>query len=171
MIGFRLLCAAMLAWALNWAIGRPEAAALVEEVPEMAYIAPTAGAIVGFIAIPRRGGWGIFISGFNGLWCGILSIALSGFLLLAYKTFDALAHNLLKDFEAFLRLIRQEAMPLIDIGVEVRLIGITVGAAAVVGFLSEFVHWCRARLRRYRGLPEPKKEVRAGVARAGGGLS
>jgi hypothetical protein len=173
MVWLRLICAVLLAWAVNLVLAWPVAAALVTEIPEMAHlgpfpgVGPIAGAVVGFLAIPRRNGMGVIIATLNGAWSGLLVIALSGVIYLAIRMFDALIHHLLKDFEAFLRVLSTEAKPLIDIGIDPKLIGITVGATAVVGLLSEILSWCRSAIRRHRGLPEEKKQVRAAVARAG----
>jgi hypothetical protein len=167
MIGVRLVCVVLAAWAMNWAVGRPEAAALLEEIPEMRIIGPIAGAIVGFIMLPMRSAFGVVASTLNGIWAGAIAITLSGFAFLAMKVFEALAHNLLKDFEAFLRLVGAESKPLIKLGMEPKLIAITLGATALAGLVAAVVHMLLIRLRRFRGEPEPKKQVRAAVARAG----
>jgi len=173
MFWLRLICAVLLAWAVNLVLARPIAAALVEEIPEMAYlgsfpgVGPIAGALAGFWLITRRNGQGIVVSTLNGAWVGIVVIALSGFIYLSMRMFDSFQHHLLQDFDAFLRVLATEARPLIKTGMDIKLIGVTVGATAVVGLVSEILFWCRKTIRRHRGLPEEKKEVRAGVARAG----
>jgi hypothetical protein len=160
----------MVAWAINLILARPEAAALVEEIPEMVIIGPIVGALVGFFNLPRRQGWGLLISTVNGAWTGVLVIALSGFIYLSLQMFDVVWHNVIKDFEAFLRVLGSESVPLIEVSTNFRLIGITIGAIAVTGFISGIMHWTMARLRRYRGEEEPKVQVKAMVARAGGPL-
>jgi hypothetical protein len=167
MVFLRLICGFLVAWAVNWVLAHSMAAALVEELPEMFYIGPAAGAVVGFFVVLGRRGSGLFIATLNGAWAGLLTIALSGVVYLAYKSFDAIIHNLLKNFEAYIRLIGQELKPFVEVGMDPKLIGITLGATAVVGFLSEVMYWARLRIRRYRGLPEEKKQVRAAVARGG----
>jgi hypothetical protein len=158
----------MVAWAINLVLARPEAAVLIEEVPQMIVIGPIAGAVLGFFNLARRPGWGLIISVVNGLWTGLLTIALSGFIFLSIEMFNVVWHNLIKDFEAFLRVLASESQPLIELTADYQLIGITVGATAVTGLVSEILHWTLARLRRFRGEDEPKVEVKAGVARAGG---
>ncbi|MFQ5566935.1 MAG: hypothetical protein ACE5EU_11295 [Paracoccaceae bacterium] len=161
----------MVAWAINLVLARPEAAVLITEVPQMVIIGPIAGAIVGFVNLAKRQGWGLIVSVVNGMWTGLLVIALSGFIYLAVRMGGVVWHNLIKDFESFLRVLGSEAQPLVEISTDFRLIGITVGATAVTGLLSEILHWILVRLRRYRGEEEPKEQVEAAVARAGGPMS
>ncbi len=171
MLVFRMICAVMVAWAINLVLARPEAAVLIAEVPQMIVIGPIAGAVVGFFNLAKRQGWGLIVSVVNGMWTGVLAIALSGFIYLALRMFNVVWHNLIKDFEAFLRVLGSEAQPLVELTTDYRLIGLTVAATAVTGLISEILHWTLVRLRRYRGEDEPKVEVKAGVARAGGPMS
>ena len=170
MIFFRLVCAAMVAWAINWVLSRPEAAVLVEEVPEMLVVGPIAGAIVGYFNLAKRQGWGLIVAVVNGLWTGILTIAVAGFFYLTWRIWDSLSHGLIKDFENFLRILGSEAKPLLEVSTDFRLIGVTIATTAVAGVISEILHWCLVRIRRYRGIEE-KREVKAAVAKAGGALS
>ena len=171
MLVFRMICAVMVAWAINLVLARPEAVVLVTEVPQMIVIGPIAGAVVGFFNLARRQGWGLIVSVVNGMWSGLLVIALSGFMFLSMRMFNVIWHNLIKDFEAFMRVLASESQPLVELTTDYRLIGLTVGATAVTGLISEILHWTLVRLRRYRGEDEPKVEVKAGVARAGGPMS
>ncbi len=171
MLVFRIICAVMVAWAINLVLARPEAAVLFAEVPQMVYIGPIAGAVVGFFNLAKRQGWGLIVSVANGMWTGVMTIALAGFIYLAMRMLNAVMSNIMKDFEAFLRVLGSEADPLIEISTDFRLIAITVGAVTVTGILSEILHWTLVRLRRHRGEDEPKVEVKAGVARAGGPMS
>jgi len=170
MLVFRLICAVMVAWAINLVLARPEAAVLISEVPQMFYIGPAVGAVVGFVNLAKRQGWGLIVSVVNGVWTGVLVIALAGFTYLAIRMTGVVIHNLVKDFEAFMRVLGSEAKPLIEISTNFRLIGLTLGATAVTGLISEILHWTLVRLRRYRGEEEPKVQVKAMVARAGGPL-
>ncbi len=171
MLVYRIICAVMVAWAINLVLARPEAAVLIEEIPQMIYIGPIAGAVVGFFNLAKRQGWGLIVSVVNGMWTGVMAIGLAGFIFLAIRMFGVVVHNLVKDFEGFLRVLASEAKPLIDISTDFRLIAITVGAVTVTGILSEILHWTLVRLRRYRGEDEPKVQVKAAVARAGGPMS
>ncbi len=170
MLVFRIICAIMVAWAINMVLARPEAAVLIAEIPQMFYIGPIVGAVVGFFNLAKRQGWGLIVSVANGMWTGVMVIALAGFTYLAIRMGDVVIHNLIKDFEAFLRVLNSEAKPLIEVSTNLRLIGLTIGATAVTGFISEILHWTLVRLRRYRGEEEPKVQVKAMVARAGGPL-
>ena len=171
MLAFRIICAVMVAWAINLVLARPEAAVLVAEVPEMIYIGPAAGALVGFFNLAKRQGWGLIVSVANGMWTGVMTIGLAGFIYLTIKMFNVVVHNVIKDFEAFLRVLGSEADPLIEISADFRLIGITVGAVTVTGIISEILHWVMVRLRRYRGDDEPTVQVKSAVAKAGGPMS
>ena len=141
------------------------------EIPQMIYIGPIAGAVVGFFNLAKRQGWGLIVSVVNGMWTGVMAIALAGFMYLAMRMFNVVWHNLINEFDDFMRVLGQEAQPLIERSTEFRLIGLTVAATAVTGILSEILHWTMVRLRRYRGDEEPKVQVKAAVARAGGPMS
>ncbi len=171
MLVFRVICAVMVAWAINLVLARPEAVVLVTEVPQMIVIGPIAGAVVGFFNLAKRQGWGLIVSVVNGMWTGVLAIALSGFIYLALRMFGVVWHNLIKDFEAFMRVLGSEAQPLVELTTDYRLIGLTVAATAVTGVISEILHWTLVRLRRMRGDEEPKVQVKAAVAKAGGPMS
>ena len=171
MLVFRVICAVMVAWAINLVLARPEAAVLVAEVPQMIYIGPIAGAVVGFFNLAKRQGWGLIVSVANGMWTGVMTIGLAGFIYLAMRMTGVVVHNMVKDFEAFLRVLGSEAKPLVEISTDIRLIAITVGAVTVTGIISEILHWILVRLRRYRGDDEPRVQVKSAVARAGGPMS
>ncbi len=171
MLIFRIICAVMVAWAINIVLARPEAAVLITEIPYMVYIGPIAGAVVGFFNLAKRQGWGMIVAVVNGMWTGVMAIALAGFLFLAMRMFDVVWHNLINEFEDFVRVLGQEAVPLIELSTDFRLIGITVGAVAVTGIVSEILHGALVRLRRYRGDDEPNVQVRSAVAKAGGPMS
>jgi hypothetical protein len=161
----------MVAWAINLVLARPEAAVLVAEVPQMIYIGPIAGAVVGFFNLAKRQGWGLIVSVANGMWTGVMTIGLAGFIYLAMRMINVVWHNIIKDFEAFLRVLGSEAAPLVEISTDLRLIAITVGAVTVTGIISEILHGIMVRLRRYRGDDEPRVQVKSAVARAGGPMS
>jgi hypothetical protein len=172
MLIFRVVCAIMVAWAMNWVLARPEAAALVAEIPQMTVIGPIAGAVVGFFILANRRGWGLIVSAANGMWTGLLTIGLAGFIYLTMRMFNIVWHNLVKDFEAFMRVLGSESEPLIVVSTDFRLIGLTVAVTALTGIISEVLHWCLVRIRRMRGEEEePKVQVKAAVAKAGGPMS
>jgi len=170
MIVFRLICAVLVAWAISLVLARPEAAALLGDVPEMAVIGPIAGAIAGLINLPRRGGKGAIIMTVNGAWTGVLSIALAAFVYLTMQMSGAVSHGLVRDFENFLRILGTEAKPLIETMPNLRLIGMFVGATAIAGLVCELVFWVQRQIRRLRGIEEPIVEAKSTVGRAGGPL-
>ncbi len=171
MLVFRVICAVMVAWAINLVLARPEAAVLVAEVPQMIYIGPIAGAVVGFFNLAKRQGCSLIVSVANGMWTGVMTIGLAGFMYLTMRMLNVVVHNMVKDFEAFLRVLGSEAAPLVEISTDLRLIAITVGAVTVTGIISEILHWIMVRLRRYRGDDEPRVQVKSAVAKAGGPMS
>lgn len=171
MLIFRVFCAIMLAAAMKWSLGQPEAAVLLEEIEEMVFYGLLAGAIVGFFILSKRQGNGIFIGTLNGIWNGVLAIFLAAAIYLGVKMWTSVSIGLIPDFEAFLRVVSMEARPLIDEASNYILIGKALGASAVIGLITEFLRLCLRWSRKARGEEEPKKEVRAGVSKAGGALS
>ena len=171
MLVFRVICAVMVAWAINLVLAREAAEVLVAEVPDMIYIGPAAGAVVGFFNLAKRQGWGLIVSVANGMWTGVMTIGLAGFIYLTMRMLNVVMSNMVKDFEAFLRVLGSEATPLVEISTDYRLIGITVGAVTVTGIISEILHWTLVRLRRYRGDDEPRVQAKSTVAKAGGPMS
>lgn len=154
---FRLICAVVVAWAVNWVMGQPVAANLLELVPEMKYIAPGAGALVGFVALAKRQGWGIIVAVANGLWTMILTVGVSWLAFLTFTLIDHLVHGLIADFENFLRVLGYEAAPLAEGWVDLRLIGVLLAATVVAGLVTEILHWILVRLRRMRGDDEEEE--------------
>ncbi|MCH8952434.1 MAG: hypothetical protein IID49_09960 [Proteobacteria bacterium] len=170
MLLFRLICAVMVAWAINLVLARPEAVVLVTEVPQMIYIGPIAGFVVGFFNLAKRQGWGLIVSVANGIWTGVMTIVLAGVMFLAMRMFKMIVYQI-RDFDAFMRILASEAEPLIEVSTNLRLIAITLGAVAVTGMISEILHWTMVRLRRYRGEDEQKAQAKTTVARAGGPMT
>ncbi len=171
MLVFRFACAILMAWAINWCLARPEAAFLIEEVDEMIYIGPLAGALTGFFMLWKRQGNGVLIGTANGVWIGLLTIALAAGMYLAAEMWGVVAQGLIKDFEHFMRALSAASKPLIETMTAFWLFGITLAATAVVGLATELLRWCLRWARKARGEEEPKQEVRSGVAKAGGALS
>ena len=88
------------------------------------------------------------------------------------KTFTGDDRIVLASGECYrVRVLGSEADPLIKTSTNLRLIGLTVVATAVTGVISEILHWTLVRLRRMRGDEEPKVQVKAAVAKAGGPMS
>ena len=159
MLTFRVICAVVVAWALNWVMGQPVAATLLEEVPEMAYLAPLSGAIVGFVALAKRQGWGFIVAAANGLWTMILTVGLAWLIFLTITLFDHLLHGLIADFKNFLRILGSETEPLAEGWVDLRLLGVTLAATVVAALVTEALHWILVRLRRERGEDEEEGET------------
>lgn len=153
MIVFRILCAVFVAWAMNVAFSRPEAAALIEEMPEAAVVAPIAGAFVGFINLAKRQGWGMIVAVANGIWAGVLSILLTGLMIIVLKVIDTARIGDV-DYEFLADRMSENVITLVDTGGTLGLLVICIGAGAIVGVLTELLHWAMVRLRRYRGVKE-----------------
>lgn len=147
---FRVICAVLVAWAMNWAMGRPEAATIQEEVPLYAAIVPLAGAIVGFLNLAKRQGWGFIVAVANGLWAGALSLFLAGFITVAIMVEDASRDSIAFNFENLLRVMARETADIVDRVAYLPLIVVALGATAVVGLVSEVIHWALVRLRKRR---------------------
>lgn len=154
MLVYRLMCAAMLAWAINWVLAQPEASGLLEKAPEFAVIGPLAGALVGFLNLARRQGWGAVVSVANGLWSAVLSFIAAFAMYLAYVMAGHVMHNIIANFEAFLRVLGQESGPVVELAADLRLFGWLCAAGAVAGVVSEVLHWVTMRLRKARGSDE-----------------
>jgi uncharacterized membrane protein len=150
MLVYRLICALMVAWAMNWVLGRPEALEVIDAAPEIAVIGPIAGALVGFLNLAKRQGWGVIVSIANGLWTGILSMAVAFAMYLTYKMAGHVSHNVIADFESFMRVLSQESGPVVEAIANPRLIGLLCAATAVAGIVSEVMHWSLVKLRRAR---------------------
>ena len=161
MLIFRLICAVVVAWAVNWVMGRPVAAELLELVPEMQYIAPAAGALVGFFALAKRQGWGIIVAAANGLWTMLLTVGAAWLIFLIITLTDHLFHGLIADFENFLRILGSETEPLAQGWVDLRLAGVLLGATVVAGLFTEILHWILVYLRRARGEDEEEEGTEA----------
>lgn len=147
MLLFRFLCAIFMAWAINVAFGRPEATLLIEEVPELAVIGPVAAAFVGFVNLAKRQGWGIVVAIANGTWAGILTLFT---MVLVYLAVVEVLANMraIGDYEDLVRIFGSAAEPLFERLVNVPLLTVIVAATAMVGILTEILHWCLVRLRR-----------------------
>lgn len=164
MVMFRLICAGVVAWAVNWVMSQPVAANLLELVPDMRYIAPAAGALVGFFALAKRQGWGIIVAAANGLWTMILTVGIAWLIFLGITLFGHLAHGLIADFENFLRILGYETAPLAEGWVDLRLIGVMLGATVVAGVATEILHWVLVHIRRMRGESEEDEVIRESEA-------
>ncbi len=150
MLTFRIICAIFVAWAVNWALGRPEAAELMAELPQMRIFGPTAGAIIGYFNLAPRQGWGFIVAVANGVWAGLLSIILAGFLFIVVAVVVALRDGYLHSFNQFLNLVGTHGQDLADQALDLPLLIVSLGATAVAGVVTEIAHWILVRLRRAR---------------------
>ncbi|MEM9146496.1 MAG: hypothetical protein AAGC57_09875 [Pseudomonadota bacterium] len=153
MVLFRLICAIFLAWAMNWAFSRPAALPLLEEMPETAFIAPLAGAIVGAINLARRQGWGLVVAIANGIWAGVLAVFVTAVLLLGAGLLDTARIGDV-DFEFAADRFSETVALLVDLMGVPGFLVLCIGAGALVGVITEIIHWALVRLRRNRGLKD-----------------
>lgn len=147
MLLFRILCAILVAWAVNWALARPEAVEMLTEVPEMRLIGPIAGGVIGYFNLAVRQGWGPIVAVANGIWAGALSVGLAGILYLTYDMSRAIATNVVRDVDGFFNVFGAVFQPLVEQVVNIPLLTVSLGATAVVGLLTEIVHWVMVRAR------------------------
>ena len=151
MIIFRIVCAILLAWAVNWSLSRDEAAELVRVLPEMLVLGPIAGAIVGFANLAVRQGWGFIVAFANGVWAGVLAILLSGVLYLVVEIVRAISTNVVRTFDNFLNVFGSLVQPLLDSVVNIPLLTVSLGAGALVGVITEVIHWVLVRMKARKG--------------------
>jgi hypothetical protein len=151
MLVYRLLCAVLMAWAVNWALSRPEAQEMLQTLPEMKTLGPIAGATVGYFNLAVRQGWGFIVAFANGIWAGVLSILLAGIFDITFVTIEGVRTNTVKDFENFMALFGETVRPLLDEVANVPLLVVSLGATALVGAVTEVIHWVLVRVRARRG--------------------
>ena len=147
MIVFRIVCAILMAWAINWALSRSEAAEMLRELPDMALFGPVAGAVIGFVNLAVRQGWGFIVAFANGVWAGVLSILLSGVIHVVVEIVRAINTNVIRTFDNFLSVFGTFVEPLWEAVVDVPLLTVSLGAAALVGVISEVIHWILVRMK------------------------
>lgn len=160
MLVFRIMCAILVAWATNWALARSEAASLLIEIPEMQTLGPLAGAVVGYFNLAVRQGWGFVVAFANGIWAGVLAIMLAGIFYMSLMLFLNIRGNVISDFDGFVRNFGELVEPLIQQLINPPLIIVSLGATALVGVLSEVIHWLLVRVRQ-------RKETRTGASQSG----
>lgn len=151
MLVFRILCAILVAWAVNWTLSREEAENLLRELPEMETLGPIAGAIVGYLNLAVRQGWGFVVAFANGVWAGVLAIVLSGVFYMIASIVDAIQSQVLKSFDDFLTVFGQNVQPLIDELINPPLLVVSLGATALIGVVTEVIHWLLVRVRQRKG--------------------
>ena len=151
MLVFRLICAVLLAWAVNWTLSRVEAEVLLQVLPEMATLAPVAAAIVGYFNLAVRQGWGFIVAFANGIWAGVLAIVASGALYMCMRIINGIREQEIREFDHFLSVFGSTFEPMADQLTNLPLIITSLGATAVVGVVSEVIHWLLVRVRQGKG--------------------
>ncbi|MBY8977545.1 hypothetical protein KHP62_17155 [Rhodobacteraceae bacterium NNCM2] len=147
MLLFRFICGILMAWALNVALARPEAAPLLEEAPDFAVMAPIAGAFVGFANLAVRQGWGVIVAVANGIWSGVLTLFVALFLYLfavpVLRNWRVMDH-----FNDFMRIVSQSLGPMMEEVMNAQLLIVILAASAIVGVVTEIIHWALVHLAR-----------------------
>jgi len=152
MLLFRVICAVLMAWAVNWVLSHPEARPVLEALPVMSVISPIAGALVGFFNLATRQGWGFIVAVANGVWAGLLSILVAGTvygLVVAFQTWRGPSSS----YESFVRNMEAEMTPLFDLVINFPLLTLTITTTAVLGVVTELLHWTLVRFRKNREVP------------------
>ena len=147
MLTFRFVCAILMAWAVNWALSRDEAAQLLQEIPDAEVLGPIAGATIGYFNLAVRQGWGFIVAFANGIWAGFLSILLSGVFIVVLTVIESVRTNAIRDFETFMVAFGEIVQPLLDEVANVPLLVVSLGATAIVGVVTEVIHWLLVKLR------------------------
>jgi hypothetical protein len=150
MLVFRILCSGVLAWAVGWAVTRPEAAGMLRHMPEMIALAPIAGAYVGGVSLAVRQGWGFIVALANGVWAGVLAVVASGVLYLAVETARAVAAGEVAGFGGFFLVFSGTVDLLLGQLGDPQLLTLLLAATACAGLLTEAVHWLMVRARQHR---------------------
>jgi len=153
MLVFRIICAFFMAWAMNWAMMRPEAALLREEYPEFVLMAPFVGAFAGFNNLAKRQGWGGFVAVANGIWTGVYCLGLALILYVFVKLLQVPQSGSF-DTALLLRQMGEHSADLIDGLANPAIIAVILSACLIVGLLTEVIHWALVRLRRMRGVKD-----------------
>ena len=151
MVIFRIVCAILLAWAVNWSLSRDEAAEMLKVLPDMLVLGPVAGAIIGYVNLSVRQGWGFIVAFANGVWAGVLAILLSGVIYMVVEIVRAISTNVVRTFDNFLNVFGSLVQPLLEAVTNVPLLTVSLGAAALVGVITEVIHWVLVRMRARKG--------------------
>lgn len=147
MITFRIICAVLMAWAISWAFGRAEAGPLLQALPQIEPIGLACAAWIGAFSLAVRQGWGMIVALSNGVWAGVLSIALSGLVYMMMLGTQNI--GTVGSFERWLAIFEADLEPVFEqLGARLDLMGLTILASALVGLLTEAIHWGLVRLRR-----------------------
>ena len=120
-------------------------------LPDMQFLGPLAGAVVGYFNLAVRQGWGFIVAFANGIWAGVLSIAVSGALYMCVRIVNGIRAQEIDDFDAFLNAFSAAFDPMIQQLVNLPLLITSLGATAVVGVITEVVHWLLVRVRQGKG--------------------
>ena len=154
---FRIICAVLLATATNWAFGQPEATAMLEELPKLEFLGIVAAVWVGAFSLAVRQGWGMIVAIANGVWAGVLTIILAGAAFMMVLAFENV--GVVTSFRRWMEVFESDAEPALDLMMNLPLMLKTVAAAALVGVITEAIHWALVRLRRARGDAEEEHGV------------
>jgi len=141
-----------MAWAVNWVLSHQEARPVLETLPVMSVISPISGALVGFFNLATRQGWGFIVAVANGVWAGLLSILVAGTvygLVVAFQTWRGPSNS----YESFVRNMEGEMTPLFDLVINFPLLTLTITTTAVLGVVTELLHWTLVRFRKNREVP------------------
>ncbi len=149
MFVFRLVCAVLLAWAVNWTFGQEEAATLLEEFPEMELIGILVAVWVGAFSLATRQGWGMVVAVANGVWAGVLTITLSGIVFLVVLMLRNV--GVVTSFRRWLEMFESDSEPVFEQMTNFPLMLKTLGAAVLVGVVTEAIHWALVQIRKARG--------------------
>lgn len=120
------------------------------EVPEMNYLVPLGAATAGYFNLAVRQGWGTIVALANGVWAGALSIFFACVLHTLIEVVRGLRTNVIQTFDNFMTEFSSTVEPLFEEFLDPPLLVVILGAAAVVGVVTEVLHWVLVRFRQKR---------------------
>ena len=150
MLAFRGICAGVVAWAVAWVLSQPQAASLLRAVPDMAVLAPIAGAYIGAFTLAVRQGWGMVVALANGAWAGVLSMVAAVVLCTSVDMARGVAAGEIRGIVGFFDRFGDTLELLLAELADASLLTLALGATAAAGLLTELVHWLMVRVRSMR---------------------
>lgn len=148
MLLFRVICAAaMVAGTLLAHVGPTDAH---HDLRFIQLSSLTAAAAVGFVNLASRQGWGLVVAVVNGLWAGLIAIVLSALIYVVLHMGEAMMTTAAPDFSDFMSSFGSIVSQLLRERYYLGHLGQHLAATAVVGLVTEIIHWMLVHVRQSR---------------------